>query len=933
MQRVTSPRVRMIDAFSRVFITTGGIAIIAAVLAIMAYLLLNVVPLFRSGHLGVAQRVSVKLTGDPVVMSIDEYRGAALFMYGDGRWQSASLADGALSPVQTFVPEGRKVTAISELNDAGRLAVGLDDGSVQLVEFGFATDFLGAGEVTEQYKALPSGGRVALATGGFVEMTGMRQARRTAPRVVAAAPVALPEGTGAVERVDFRSSSGAQYLAAMRADGTLVFNSVSITTPLGGGRPRTRLSSETVPYSAPQGLSKLPVYLLAKDDGTQVAAIWADGTVQRYAKPIGGTFSLAETVRVLEPGAQLTQARMLLGSKTIIFGDQRGGVLGGFGARTETVRTPDGVEFKIAHRYETGAQQPVTALGISMRDRCFVVGDGAGNLTVWHMMSGKRVVDAPGALKAPVKLAIVAPKLDGVHAIDAAGNLVSMDFEPGHPEASVRALFGKVWYEGDAGPQYTYQASTGEDTAETKYSKVPLIFGTIKATLYAMLFAVPIAICAALYTSEFLHPRVKNTVKPVIEMMASLPSVVLGFLAAIVIAPLFRDILPGVMVALIAIPLTVLTAAYLWQLLPVRITAALTSLQHVSMVLALVLVSGLASVGVGRMAERALFRPTPSDVLVRAGAVTPVPREQWPEALRDKRAFSAQEVRPFRPAGFYYREGQIVKPDLARANDAQVLATIERDGLDKADLRLWLDGVIGGPLPGWLVVLLAHGLIVASLLRARLLDPLVYASFPQTRTGPIAAVAELGKFFATVCAGALLALGAGWLLSALGMDARDAVLGTYSQRNTLVVGLVMGFAIIPIIYTISEDALSAVPGQLRSASLGCGATRWQTATRVVLPIALSGIFSAVMIGLGRAAGETMIVLMATGNTPDMDWNLFSGFRTLAANIAVEMPEAPRDGTHYRVLFLGALCLFVLTFVVNTVAEYVRIKVRKRSAAL
>jgi phosphate transport system permease protein len=127
--------------------------------------------------------------------------------------------------------------------------------------------------------------------------------------------------------------------------------------------------------------------------------------------------------------------------------------------------------------------------------------------------------------------------------------------------------------------------------------------------------------------------------------------------------------------------------------------------------------------------------------------------------------------------------------------------------------------------------------------------------------------------------------------------------------------------------------LSAVPGQLRSASLGCGATRWQTATRVVLPIALSGIFSAVMIGLGRAAGETMIVLMSTGNTPNMDWNIFSGFRTLAANIATEMPEAPKDSTHYRVLFLSALCLFALTFMVNTVAEVVRQRVRRARAAL
>jgi phosphate transport system permease protein len=147
------------------------------------------------------------------------------------------------------------------------------------------------------------------------------------------------------------------------------------------------------------------------------------------------------------------------------------------------------------------------------------------------------------------------------------------------------------------------------------------------------------------------------------------------------------------------------------------------------------------------------------------------------------------------------------------------------------------------------------------------------------------------------------------------------------------VGVIMGVAVIPIIYTIAEDALTAVPRSLRFASTGCGATAWQTAVRVVLPVAGSGIFSACMIGLGRAVGETMIVLMATGNTPEMSLNIFGGFRTLAANIAVELPEAPLGGTHYRVLFLCGLVLFAMTLVINTTAELVRQRFRRRNAAL
>jgi phosphate transport system permease protein len=164
-----------------------------------------------------------------------------------------------------------------------------------------------------------------------------------------------------------------------------------------------------------------------------------------------------------------------------------------------------------------------------------------------------------------------------------------------------------------------------------------------------------------------------------------------------------------------------------------------------------------------------------------------------------------------------------------------------------------------------------------------------------------------------------------WFYNVLGLQ--------YDQRNSLIVGFAMGFAVIPIIFTISEDALTSVPKHLNAGSLALGANKWQTAIRVILPTASPGIFSAVMIGLGRAIGETMIVLMATGNTPIMDWSFFNGFRALSANIAVEIPEAPHGGTLYRVLFLAALLLFFFTFIVNTAAEIVRQRLRKKFGQL
>jgi len=164
-----------------------------------------------------------------------------------------------------------------------------------------------------------------------------------------------------------------------------------------------------------------------------------------------------------------------------------------------------------------------------------------------------------------------------------------------------------------------------------------------------------------------------------------------------------------------------------------------------------------------------------------------------------------------------------------------------------------------------------------------------------------------------------------WLFQATGLR--------YDQRNAIVVGLAMGFAVIPIVFTISEEAFSSVPRILISGSLALGASRWQTVRRVVLPSASPGVFAASMIGFGRAVGETMIVLMATGNTPLMDSSPFNGFRTLSANIAVEIPEAPQGGTLYRTLFLSALLLFVITFFVNTIAEVVRLRLRRRFGQL
>ena len=233
---------------------------------------------------------------------------------------------------------------------------------------------------------------------------------------------------------------------------------------------------------------------------------------------------------------------------------------------------------------------------------------------------------------------------------------------------------------------------------------------------------------------------------------------------------------------------------------------------------------------------------------------------------------------------------------------------------------------------GWVLAALPLAAIATVWLVGRIVNPWLRragAGWSQQRAGAVSFLVFAGG----VAIALILAVAAAAFCDAIRLDPRGGLFGTYVQRNAMVVAVGMSFAIIPLVFTVADDALSSVPDNLRSASLGAGATPWQTAVRVIVPAAASGLFSAVMIGLGRAVGETMIVLMAAGNTPLVSWNIFNGFQTLSAAIATELPEAARGSSHYRVLFLAALALFAMTFVVNTVAEIVRQRFRRRAHEL
>ncbi len=146
--------------------------------------------------------------------------------------------------------------------------------------------------------------------------------------------------------------------------------------------------------------------------------------------------------------------------------------------------------------------------------------------------------------------------------------------------------------------------------------------------------------------------------------------------------------------------------------------------------------------------------------------------------------------------------------------------------------------------------------------------------------------------------------------------------GYQSRLNAFVAGIALGLAIIPVVFSIAEDALTSVPRSYTQAALALGSSKWQAAWRIVLPAAIPGVFAAVVLGFGRAIGETMIVLMASGNASIVSWDIFDSTRTMTATIAAELAETVVDGHHYRMLFMIGALLFLVTFVANFVADLV-----------
>lgn len=855
--RRTRARVHLADAVANAVITTGGLSVVAAVLGICVYLVIVAGRLVVSGSMTPVAPGGGEIRSEVWAASIDEQGAGAVTVGTDGVVRLHRFSGGEVVAQRALAPEGASVSAFALAERGGAAAIGLTDGRVSIGTIGTVSRFLLGEEASgDAVRSLAPG-----ADGVIGEEIAQRalsgQARAIGLSVQMAEPVAVEGGAGAVTLVDYRAGARSEYVAGVRADGSAFLNQVRKTIPLGGGAPRIRLRS-FVWALEPEPERGAARWLVLAGDGSWALLIWEDGFAQRYATVDPSKIALAERVRLVPEGRSVTAIARLIGGMTVVVGDDAGDVRGWFAARTSSADAVDGRRFAEAHTMR-GRGDPVVSIGASERDRTFVVADAGGRITVRNMTSQKvvaadRVEGRPGWVR-------LAPKLDSV-VVGHDGPPARWALDVGHAEATLGSLFGKVWYEGEPRPAHVYQSSSGDDAAEAKYGLTPLIYGTVKATVYTMLIAAPLGVLGALFTSEFVGRRARGAIKPTIEMMASLPSVVLGFLAAMVLAPLVRDALPGVMLAFVVAPLGVALGAHLWLFLPIRVVRRAGDSVRLLAMVVVVALSGVASIALGPVVERAVFS----------------------------------------------------------------------DGAGSGSVRAWLNGAYGSAWPGWFALSCPAMLACAWWVVERRVLPWL-ESQRSAQDGEGGAFAELARFGLVIGLAGVGAWGFAHGLTFLGLDPRRSVFGVFEQRNTLVVSLAMAVAVAPIVYTICEDGMSSTPAQLRSASLAAGATRWQTAMRVVLPMAGSGIFSACMIGLGRAAGETMIVLMATGNTPVMDMSVFSGMRTLSANIAVELPEAAKGSTHFRVLFLCGLVLFAMTFVVNTFAEFMRRRLRARSASL
>jgi len=726
-------------------ITLGGISVLFTLVLIFMYLLYVIKPIFESAKVEPLASVDISTPYPVLATGVDELKELAYKLDAKGQMSFYQVAP------STFRDLGDQVlsTALVDSNAELSLVVNADgdkkvlvdsNNNVRVIEPKFVARYIGDERDIEPGIAFPLG-------------------EESLP---------VDEEDGAIQHLAFAMNDELATFVAFTQGNRLIK-----TTLVAEDDFNYDPAYEAVYQTISSDLASVDDILITPD--LAMAFVRIGNRVQVYE--LGGEDDawLKAEFDLVNADTNVTSMALLSGGSSLLVGDNKGQVSQWF-----EVSTKQGRQFKQIRTFDVSDKEAVTRIYTEQFRKSFYTMTPSGETGVFYTTSeaelwrGNLVSEQPSALS-------ISPRADGVVLIAPGASeqtqIQIFGVENEHPEVTWQALWQEVWYEGYPEPDYIWQSTSGSDDFEAKFSLVPISFGTMKAAIYAMIFAVPIALTSAIYTAYFMTPALRKKVKPTIELMEALPTVILGFLAGLWLAPIVENYLPAIFLLIILLPAATFVTAFAWYKLPRDLKARLP--ETLAPVL-LIPVLGLAT--------------------YLAFALSP-----------------AMEVHFF-----------------------------------GGDVRQYIT-------------------------------------------------------------------------NELGID--------FDQRNALVVGIAMGFAVIPTIFSMAEDAIFSVPKHLTSGSLALGATQWQTLIKVVLLTASPGIFSAVMMGLGRAVGETMIVLMATGNTPILDWSIFQGMRTLAANIAVEMPESEVGSSHYRILFLAAFVLFVFTFVFNTMAEFIRQRLREKYSSL
>lgn len=729
---------RIKDKLAKYGVTTGGALVLVALLLIFFYLLYVVKPIFNGATMEPTASFTLPVAGKTAWLGVEEQNEIGYRFSDKGQVNFFAVqGDGKVKVGQVLGQAQVKgdITAVAPPAPGQKLiAYGFADGKAQVVQPYFKVSYPNDVRVIEPSLQSPFGEE----------------------------PVVVDPQGKALTLMVFEATKDKMATAAVTADGRGVMAVMSGEENFLSGDIEWSAQNYSIP-SLPRHVDQM---LLTPN--LRILFVREGNRLSVYDIHNLNDISLRDVMEINAPNANVTRVELLSGASSLLVGNDNGVISQWF----EVARDGKRQFTQIRDFKGDGA---VAQLTPEQFRKGFISADKEGTVSFFHATGETKLLSEKvegGALSA---LAI-SPR-HNVLLMQQGDAFKLFTVENEHPEVTWSALWQQVWYEGYPEPQYVWQSTSASNDFEAKLSLVPLVFGTLKASFYAMVFAVPLGVAGAIYTAYFMSAGLRKYVKPTVEIMAALPTVILGFLAGLWLAPIIEGALPGVVLLLILLPMGMLLTALIWNYLPERGKSWLPEGWHAILLIPVLLLIGWGAFAVSPLIENAFMH---------------------------------------------------------------------------GDSRIWL----------------TH---------------------------------EMGIKF--------------------------------DQRNSLVVGIAMGFAVIPTIFSIAEDAVFSVPKHLTQGSLALGATPWQTLSRVVILTASPGIFSAVMMGLGRAVGETMIVLMATGNTPIMDFSMFQGLRTLAANIAVEMPESEVGSSHYRVLFLAAFVLFVFTFLFNTLAEFIRQRLREKYSSL